>query len=195
MADLSINKNRVWYKAITGAGNRPTVPGSNNHTDGSWLPTDIYERELCLNVDDGILYTRAGGSIIPLNRPYESSIQPSISAGDIIINPLNVGLSLFRPRLSVGTRAINTNFDLIFQNYSGARDIHMQYVFDSPVTITLQSFVNVVEEELPVNWTYDSGLGTLTYDDGGSGSKVEISALVDPDDSNSITLRCGGKAV
>jgi len=44
-----------------------TIPLSNDHTDGTWLPTDIYEGELFLNIIDNVLQTRTDSGIVTLN--------------------------------------------------------------------------------------------------------------------------------
>lgn len=125
---------------------------------------------------------------------YEPGTQPVISSGDLTIDPANYMQSLFRPRLSSDTRAINTGFNLFFTNYGDSRVIHLQFVFTGTIPIQLESSVEVNENELPTGWTYDSGLNTLTFE-AGTNDKVELSGLVDPDDSNKITLICGGIAV
>lgn len=51
------DKRRV-EKRSTVAEEKPTIPASNDHTDGSWIATDIYEGELFINLADGIVYTR-----------------------------------------------------------------------------------------------------------------------------------------
>ena len=48
-----------------GAGT-PTVPSSTDHTDGTWLTTDIYEGELYLDTVTGFNYTRYGSTIVDL---------------------------------------------------------------------------------------------------------------------------------
>lgn len=48
-----------------GAGT-PTIPTSNDHTDGTWLTTDIYEGELYLDTVNGLNYTRYGSTIVEL---------------------------------------------------------------------------------------------------------------------------------
>lgn len=60
---VTIEFKRRIEKIITGVGVTPTVPASNDHTDGSWVITDIYEGEFCLNTTDGVLYQRVGNSI------------------------------------------------------------------------------------------------------------------------------------
>jgi len=48
-----------------GAGT-PTVPASNDHTDGTWLASDIYEGELYLDTTNGLNYTRYDDTIVEL---------------------------------------------------------------------------------------------------------------------------------
>lgn len=54
---------RYVLKGTDATGVVPTVPGSDNHKDGSWLTTDIYKGELFFNFADGIMYTRGDDGI------------------------------------------------------------------------------------------------------------------------------------
>jgi hypothetical protein len=60
---MNILDSRILLKRSTTAGVIPTVPASNNHTDGTWVATDIYEGEAFLNTADARLFTRAGSAI------------------------------------------------------------------------------------------------------------------------------------
>lgn len=53
-------KKRIIIKRGSGV---PTIPASTDHTDGTWIATDIYEGEQYLDTDTGITYTRNGSSI------------------------------------------------------------------------------------------------------------------------------------
>lgn len=57
-----------------------TIPSTNDHTDGSWLTTDIYEGELFLNVVNNILQTRTEAGIVTL---YDGA-GTSVNWGDIL---------------------------------------------------------------------------------------------------------------
>jgi len=57
-----------------------TIPNTNDHTDGSWLTTDIYEGELFLNVVNNILQTRTEAGIVTL---YDGA-GSSVNWGDIL---------------------------------------------------------------------------------------------------------------
>lgn len=54
---------RIIIKKGTGT---PTIPSSSDHTDGTWLATDIYEGELYLDTTNGLNYTRYGSTIVEL---------------------------------------------------------------------------------------------------------------------------------
>lgn len=60
---MATQDSRILIKRSTVAGVVPTVPSSNDHTDGTWLATDIYKGELYYNQADNILYTRSDAGI------------------------------------------------------------------------------------------------------------------------------------
>ena len=66
---------RMILKVSDVSGVTATVPTTNDHTDGSWLNTDIYEGELFLNIVDNILQTRTESGIILVNSASSSDAQ------------------------------------------------------------------------------------------------------------------------
>lgn len=90
-----------------------TIPVSNDHTDGSWAITDIYDRELLINTGNGKFQYRAGSSIYTLTPTSGSTgfltldmspitgfqtekvieIIPGLNAGnaDIVCDPTTLG--------------------------------------------------------------------------------------------------------
>lgn len=54
---------RMLVKQSTTPGEVPTIPPSDDHTDGSWIETDIYVGEQFFNSADGIMYTRSDNGI------------------------------------------------------------------------------------------------------------------------------------
>ena len=54
---------RIIIKKGTGT---PTIPSSSDHTDGTWLASDIYEGELYLDTVTGLNYTRYDSTIVEL---------------------------------------------------------------------------------------------------------------------------------
>lgn len=61
---MSDETRRIIIKKGAGV---PTIPTSNDHRDGSWLATDIYEGEFYLDTTNSELYTNISGVITSLN--------------------------------------------------------------------------------------------------------------------------------
>lgn len=86
---------RQVLKRSTVPGQVPTIPLTNDHTDGTWLVTDIYEGEFFLNIPDGILYTRVGSTILNLTAVSDESVVATMTVGGILIgSTVPVGTTL-----------------------------------------------------------------------------------------------------
>jgi hypothetical protein len=70
---------RILVKQSSTPGYKPTIPASNDHTDGTWGETDIYIGELYWNSADGIMYTRTETGIQNITQPTD----PSSGAGRV----------------------------------------------------------------------------------------------------------------
>jgi len=55
---MATQDSRIKIKRSTVTATVPTVPSSNDHTDGTWIATDIYKGELFYNQADGVLWSR-----------------------------------------------------------------------------------------------------------------------------------------
>jgi hypothetical protein len=60
---MATQDSRIKIKRSTITATVPTVPSSNDHTDGTWISTDIYKGELFYNQADGVLWTRGDSGI------------------------------------------------------------------------------------------------------------------------------------
>ena len=69
---MAIEFSRIINKQSDVTGVVATIPTTDDHSDGSWLDTDIYEGELFLNVIDNVLQTRTEAGIINLNSASSS---------------------------------------------------------------------------------------------------------------------------
>lgn len=58
--------SRIINHAISTSGAVFTVPTSNDHTDETWLATDLYVGEFGVNVTDDKVYVRTSNGIIPV---------------------------------------------------------------------------------------------------------------------------------
>jgi len=56
--------SRLIHHRLTSEGVRFTNPTSNDHTDGTWSPTDLYIGEIGINVTDDKMYFRTNNGII-----------------------------------------------------------------------------------------------------------------------------------
>lgn len=54
---------RLILKQTATTGEKGTIPASDDHTDGTWLSTDLYVGEGLVNTTDNILYIRTVGGI------------------------------------------------------------------------------------------------------------------------------------
>jgi hypothetical protein len=59
---MTIN-GRTVHRTITTPGAVGTIPATNDHRDGSWLPTDLYEGEVLVNTTDNKAFIRIGNEI------------------------------------------------------------------------------------------------------------------------------------
>jgi hypothetical protein len=60
---MATQDSRIKIKRSTVNSTVPTVPSSSDHTDGTWIATDIYKGELFYNQADGVLWTRGDSGI------------------------------------------------------------------------------------------------------------------------------------
>lgn len=60
--------SRILLKRSDTHGVTPTVPVSDDHTDGTWGPTDIYVGELFMNTSDELLWIRGASGIVQLGQ-------------------------------------------------------------------------------------------------------------------------------
>ena len=71
--------SRISHHGLTNSLSGATIPSTNDHTDGSWLITDIYDREILINTGNGSLQYRAGNNI------YNSVISSGSTIKNVIL--------------------------------------------------------------------------------------------------------------
>lgn len=65
--------SRVLHHRLSTTGLKFTVPTSNDHTDETWLATDLYIGELGINVSDDTVYFRSNNGIRQLGTTSSSA--------------------------------------------------------------------------------------------------------------------------
>lgn len=63
---------------IKRAAGVPTIPASDDHRNGDWLDTDIYEGEFYQDTDTGLVYTRNGSEITPADGGLMQDVYKAI---------------------------------------------------------------------------------------------------------------------
>jgi hypothetical protein len=77
---MATQDSRIKIKRSTITGTVPTVPSSNDHTDGTWIATDIYKGELFYNQADGVLWTRGDSGI----ECIQGTAKLTIASADVL---------------------------------------------------------------------------------------------------------------
>lgn len=77
---MATQDSRIKIKRSTVTATVPTVPSSNDHTDGTWIATDIYKGELFFNQADGVLWSRDDNGVTCLG----GSVSLTIASADVL---------------------------------------------------------------------------------------------------------------
>ena len=81
--------SRIINHAISTSGAVFTVPTSNDHTDETWLATDLYVGEFGVNVTDDKVYVRTSNGIIPVSTGATGS---GTGANILVFNSPNINI-------------------------------------------------------------------------------------------------------
>jgi len=134
--------SRILHHRLTGEGSVFTVPTSNDHTDDTWSPTDLYIGEIGINVSDDKMFFRTNNGIIEVGVATASAtgsniwvfsnnnieIGPSFAPDAItrnISSPVDLGTStlrfsnLFLGNTPDGISTINVNNGFSITNNAG----------------------------------------------------------------------------
>ena len=77
---MATQDSRIKLKRSTVNSTVPTVPSSSDHTDGTWIATDIYKGELFYNQADGVLWTRGDSGI----ECIQGTAKLTIASADVL---------------------------------------------------------------------------------------------------------------
>lgn len=79
--------SRLINHRITGSGTQFTIPTSNDHTDETWLNTDLYIGEIGINVTDDKIFMRTNNGIVQIATGTSSGSTASTSAIFVFNSP------------------------------------------------------------------------------------------------------------
>lgn len=77
---LNVIDGRIVEKVSTVPGQVPTVGPSFDHTDGTWVASDVYEAEFFVNVADQKLYMLMNGTIAEIGTSVSASTLAAVLA-------------------------------------------------------------------------------------------------------------------
>jgi hypothetical protein len=60
---MATQDSRIKIKRSTVSSTVPTIPSSSDHTDGTWIATDIYKGELFYNQANDVLWSRGDNGV------------------------------------------------------------------------------------------------------------------------------------
>jgi hypothetical protein len=72
--------SRILHHRSTVSGQQFTVPTSNDHTDETWLSTDLYVGEIGMNITDDTLFFRTNNGIVQIATGTSSGAGSSASS-------------------------------------------------------------------------------------------------------------------
>lgn len=81
--------SRLINHRVTTTGQTFTIPTSNDHTDETWLATDLYIGEIGINVTDDTIYMRTNNGIVQISTGTSSTGTTS-SAAVFVYNSPNI---------------------------------------------------------------------------------------------------------
>jgi len=97
--------SRLINHRLTTAGSSFTIPTSNDHTDETWLATDLYIGELGINITDDKLYMRTNNGIVQIATGTSSGGSTASTAQVFVFNSPNIQIGSTYSADSVSRRS------------------------------------------------------------------------------------------
>ena len=161
---MATQDSRIKLKRSTIAATVPTVPSSNDHTDGTWIATDIYKGELFYNQADGVLWTRGDSGI----ECIQGTAKLTIASADVLTlnsTPIEIvaapgagyAIEVLNAVVSINfnTTPYATNIQLQLVNPSASNALFAQNTLDASVAtrrfLTQQSPIGATDTQILEN--------------------------------------------
>ena len=184
---MIVQNSRIKIKRSTVSGVTPTIPISDDHTDGTWLETDLYIGELFLNEADDTLWIRTQNGIMVVTGTGASPITDYVPAstggtylGDITMPNLFV--------TDIDAASINVSGNVVANAFIGDGSgltgivatwdgglVNLDSVFNGLITfendITINGDINADSGDININ-------ANITTNDITSSGTVQAAAFV-----------------
>lgn len=167
---MATQDSRILLKRSSTSGVVPTVPSSSDHTDGTWIATDIYKGELFVNLADDEVWTRSDNGVLHIGG-YKKL---DIATADVLTlgsTPVQFGITVPTGYIPVvvggvfvqstyNSAAYATNTDLAVRSVGGSNNV----VFSSSVLgFTADIFRNIQFTAPTSGLLYVSGADLEVY--------------------------------
>ena len=145
----TMNARQIMKRTAT-ASTIPTIPSSSDHTDGTWLATDIYKGEMFYNEANDSLWTRGTNGIVHLGGRAKLVIP---TAQVLTLNSVPVAFGLTVPT-GYAIQGITASLKLDFNSVAYATNTQVkllingaaqyQFIFNSAVLASAANTFNSV---------------------------------------------------
>jgi len=141
---MATQDSRIKIKRSTVSSTVPTIPSSSDHTDGTWIATDIYKGELFYNQADDVLWSRGDNGVRCLGGCAELTLSSAqilaLNTTPQTIVPAVAGYAIEAISVSVkldyNSSAYATNTNLLIMTDTANNP---QYKRDSLLTQTIDA--------------------------------------------------------
>jgi len=121
---MATQDSRIKIKRSTIAATVPTVPSSNDHTDGTWIATDIYKGELFYNQADGVLWTRGDSGI----ECIQGTAKLTIASADVLhLNTTPIEI-VAAPGAGYAIEVISASMKMVYNSATYATNTSLELI-------------------------------------------------------------------
>ena len=121
---MATQDSRIKIKQSTIAATVPTVPSSNDHTDGTWIATDIYKGELFYNQADGVLWTRGDSGI----ECIQGTAKLTIASADVLhLNTTPIEI-VAAPGAGYAIEVISASMKMVYNSATYATNTSLELI-------------------------------------------------------------------
>ena len=121
---MATQDSRIKLKRSTVNSTVPTVPSSNDHTDGTWIATDIYKGELFYNQADGVLWTRGDSGI----ECIQGTAKLTIATADVLhLNTTPIEI-VAAPGAGYAIEVISASMKMVYNSATYATNTSLELI-------------------------------------------------------------------
>ena len=121
---MATQDSRIKLKRSTINSTVPTVPSSSDHTDGTWIATDIYKGELFYNQADGVLWTRGDSGI----ECIQGTAKLTIASADVLhLNTTPIEI-IAAPGVGYAIEVISASMKMVYVSATYATNTSLELI-------------------------------------------------------------------